>query len=148
MQAITLPVKLLDFHLNQVSTTPVLTSPHSLDHVSPIQGCHMSSTHFSWPSQRLLNHVYFIGHTDDELSAMEANNTYSFISFPRYKHSIDGRWVYKNKFPSDCTLERLKARLVAKGYNQQEGLDFMDTFYLVARLVTVKLLLAFADSQK
>ena len=45
---------------------------------------------------------------------------------------------------ADGTLERYKVRLVAKGYTQQHGIDFLDTFSLVVKLTTVKLLLALA----
>lgn len=39
---------------------------------------------------------------------------------------------------------RNKARLVAQAYNQEEGIDFDETFSLVARLESIRMLLAFA----
>ena len=41
---------------------------------------------------------------------------------------------------------RNKARLVAKGFSQVEGLDFSETFALVARLEAIRILLAYASS--
>ena len=46
------------------------------------------------------------------------------------------------KFKADGTVERYKACLVAKGFTQQEGLDFTETFSPVAKMATVKTLLA------
>ena len=39
---------------------------------------------------------------------------------------------------------RNKARLVVKGYNQQEGVDYIETFALVARLEAIRILISFA----
>lgn len=52
------------------------------------------------------------------------------------------KWVFKIKQHADGIIDRYKARLVAKGFDQVVGLDFIETFSPVIKLVTIRLALA------
>lgn len=80
--------------------------------------------------------------------ALEANDSWILTSLPPSKRVIDSKWVYKVKFNPDGTVEHYKTSLVAKGYTQIEDTDFRETFASVAKLVTLRCLLAIASVRK
>jgi hypothetical protein len=64
----------------------------------------------------------------------------------RPKQNVVGiKWVFRNKQDDHGVVRRNKARLVAKGHSQVEGLDFDGTFAPIARLESIRILLAYAS---
>lgn len=79
-----------------------------------------------------------------ELAALDENCTFSLVPLPQGKHPIGYKWVYKVKLKVGGSLEHYKARLVAQGFNQTEGVDYFETVALVAKITTIRFLLALA----
>ncbi|GJU86851.1 retrovirus-related pol polyprotein from transposon TNT 1-94 [Tanacetum coccineum] len=80
----------------------------------------------------------------EELHQFDRLQVWELIDKPFGKNVIKLKWLWKNKKDEDQTVIRNKARLVAKGYAQEEGIDFEESFALVARLEAVRIFVAYA----
>ena len=80
----------------------------------------------------------------EELNQFERNEVWELVPRPTDQTIIRTKWVYKNKADELGNITRNKARLVAQGYNQEKGIDYEETFALVARQEEIRILLAYA----
>nr|GEV15915.1 hypothetical protein [Tanacetum cinerariifolium] len=71
------------------------------------------------------------------------SQVWELVDKPFGKSIIRLKWLWKNKKDEDQTVIRNKARLVAKGYAQEKGIDFEESFALVARLEAVRIFVAY-----
>jgi hypothetical protein len=79
----------------------------------------------------------------EELNNFTRNEVWHLV--PRPNQNVVGtKWVFRNKQDEHGVVTRNKAQLVAKGYSQVEGLDFGETYAPVARLESIRILLAYA----
>jgi hypothetical protein len=79
----------------------------------------------------------------EELNIFTRNEVWHLV--PRPNQNVVGtKWVFRNKQDEYGVVTRNKARVVAKGYSQVEGLDFDETYAPVARLESIRILLAYA----
>lgn len=81
---------------------------------------------------------------EEEMSMIQKNKTWELVERPKDRKVIGVKWVSRTKLNIDCTINKYKVRLVVKGYAQIFGVEYFDTFAPIAKLDTIRLLLATA----
>ncbi|CAM8877382.1 unnamed protein product [Rhodiola kirilowii] len=142
-----------DYICNRVTSK---SSPHQIQHFLSYSKCAPHHTIFSLqissvkePSSytQASKDTQWVEAMNKEITALEGNNTWLLTDLPKDKTVVDCKWIYKIKYLADGSIERFRARLVARGFTQIEELDYHETFAPVAKMTTVRCLLAIAAAR-
>ena len=63
-------------------------------------------------------------------------------SRPRGKSVVTSKWIFKIKHAANGSVEKYKARFVARGFSQKEGIDYEETFALVATYTSIRAIIS------
>ncbi|GJZ95671.1 histone deacetylase 14 [Tanacetum coccineum] len=83
----------------------------------------------------------------DEIHEFDRLQVWELVPQPDCVMIISLKWIYKVKLDEYGDVLKNKARLVAKGYCQEEGIDFEESFELVARIEAIRIFIANAASK-
>ncbi|RDX73148.1 hypothetical protein CR513_47280, partial [Mucuna pruriens] len=102
---------------------------------------------WNWEEEKVNNNIHVLMQQPQEeaeevVGDLEKNNTWELVDCLHGKYIVGVKWVYKTKLNPDGTMQKNKARLVAKGYSQQPRIDYNEKFAVVARLDTIRALIA------
>ncbi|GJY29826.1 zinc finger, CCHC-type containing protein [Tanacetum coccineum] len=82
---------------------------------------------------------------NDEMDSIMGNKTWVLADLPPRCKPLGCKWIFKRKLKVDGNIEKFKARLVIQGFKQKLKIDYFDTYAPVARISTIRLLIAMAS---
>ncbi|CAM8920561.1 unnamed protein product [Rhodiola kirilowii] len=85
---------------------------------------------------------------NDEMDSIIGNNTWILVDLPPGHKALGNKWIFRKKMKVDGTIDKFKARLVIQGFRQKYGMEYFDTYAPVARISTIRLLIALASIHK
>ena len=112
---------------------------HSCSFIASLDSLSLSNT-----IREALSHPGWRSAMVEEMQALDDNCTWNLVQLLVGKKTIGCCWVFAVKVNPDGSIARLKARLVAKGYAQIYGVDYSDTFSLVAKMTSVRVFISLA----
>ena len=149
-------------------TPPTPPSPESSAHIEPVPNIinnHLMQTIFKssihcpriHPSlllahtepkgiKQALSDPTWFSAVQQEYFALLKNHTWDLVPLPPARQAIGCKWVFKIKENVDGSINKYKAQLVAKGFHQVPCFDFHDTFSLVVKPITIRIVIALALS--
>ena len=84
---------------------------------------------------------------DEEMNSLQKNTTWELVSLPPGRKLVQCKWVFQTKVDADGNKCKYKAILVAKCFSQVQGVDYHETFASVAKIDSIRLVLAISASK-
>jgi hypothetical protein len=84
---------------------------------------------------------------DEEMVTLDVNATWELAVLPKNKKAIGCKWVYKVKHNADGSMSRYKTKLVTKGYAQTYGINYEETYSLVAKMTSIRVIIVMATTK-
>lgn len=78
----------------------------------------------------------------EEMKALYKNKTWNLVKLPNGKKAVGFKWVFTIKHKANGYVDRYKARLVTKGFTQTYGTDYEETFALLVKMSSTRVLLS------
>nr|GFB66183.1 retrovirus-related Pol polyprotein from transposon TNT 1-94 [Tanacetum cinerariifolium] len=85
----------------------------------------------------------WIDSMQEELLQFKRLDVWVFVPAPGNISPLTLKWLFKNKHHEEQTVIKNKSRLVVRGYRQEEGIDFEESFALIARMEAIRIFLAY-----
>ena len=76
-----------------------------------------------------------------EIDSILYNHTWELVDVSPGCKPLSSKWVFRRKRKVDGSIDKYKARLVIKGYKQTKCLDYFDTYSLVTRINSIRMVL-------
>lgn len=91
-----------------------------------------------------IKHQHWCQALSEEFNALLSNNTWSLVPLLRNCRVVGCKWVFRIKYKLVSSIDQYKAQLVAKGFNQEEGIDYFETFSPAVMPNTIRTILSIA----
>jgi hypothetical protein len=82
--------------------------------------------------------------TESKIRSMYDNQVWTLVDIPSDRKAVENKWIFKKKTDTHGNVTVYKAWFVMKGFRQIQGVDYNETFSLVAMLKSIWILLAIA----
>ena len=79
-----------------------------------------------------------------KMGSMYENKVWTLVDLPDDRQAMENKWIFKRKTDADSSVTIYKARIFAKGFQQVQGVDYNESFSLIAMLKSVRIMLAIA----